>query len=284
MPRSLDQILAEVTAKSDPQRQTVLNQIASLPTQQAADESALGAQKDQSYEDIVSGARRRGLGFAGIPLGEQAKYNATTYAPAVANLKTSYGNRKGTLESALADIGRADYGTAQDIFGRDQAFEEQQRQFNENLGFQKQQAAAQAASSSALASLYNKPKTQPQPQPTPTTPRPTIQKNQNGYQFFDAYGSPISAVEYVQLANVTGQQIGFRQLLTQMANDGDANARIALNYVGDDGRFGSAPSSVAGSLSALGAIGTYQQAAAAPRSNAVPNVTPQSLVNGSFRR
>jgi hypothetical protein len=81
MARTFDQVLAEVTAKSDPQRQLVLGQIADLPTQQIAEESSLAAKKDLAYDDILSGARRRGLGFAGIPLGEQAKYNATAYGP-----------------------------------------------------------------------------------------------------------------------------------------------------------------------------------------------------------
>jgi hypothetical protein len=130
MARSIDQVLAEVTARSDPQRQLVLNQISQLPTQQAADEASLAAKKDQAYEDILGGARRRGLGFSGIPLGEQAKYNATDYAPAVANLKSTYGGRKATLESALTDIGKNDYSTAYDIFNQDRAFEEGQRQFN----------------------------------------------------------------------------------------------------------------------------------------------------------
>lgn len=138
MPRSLDQILAEVTSKSDPQRQLVLGQISQLPTQQAADESALDAKKTQAYDEILGGARQRGLGFSGIPLAEQAKYNATDYAPALANLKSTYGGRKATLESALTDIGKTDYSTAYDIFNKDRTFEEQQRQFNA------QQSAAQA--------------------------------------------------------------------------------------------------------------------------------------------
>lgn len=166
MARSLDQILAEVTARSDPQRNIVLGQISSLPTQQAADETSLGARKDQAYEDITSGARRRGLGFSGIPLGEQAKYAATEYAPALANLKTSYSGRKATLESALADIGRTDYSSAYDMFNHERSFEEQQRQFNENLAFQRQQAAAQQAaarSSSPSPSFGGGPQAQGDP-------------------------------------------------------------------------------------------------------------------------
>lgn len=143
MARTLDQILAEVTAKSDPQRQIVLNQISSLPTQQAADEAGLEAKKTQAYDEILGGARRRGLGFSGIPLGEQAKYAATEYAPAVANLKASYGGRKATLESALADIGRTDYSTAYDMFNQDRTFEEQQRQFNIQAEAARRAAASQ---------------------------------------------------------------------------------------------------------------------------------------------
>lgn len=160
MPRSLDQILAEVTSKSDPQRQLVLGQISQLPTQQAADESALDAKKTQAYDEILGGARQRGLGFSGIPLAEQAKYNATDYAPALANLKTNYGGRQATLESALADIGKNDYTTANDIFNQDRTFEEQQRQFNE----QQRTAAAQGG---AFAGLFNQPS---QPQQTQADP------------------------------------------------------------------------------------------------------------------
>lgn len=144
MARSFDQVLAEVTSRSDPQRQLVLGQISQLPTQQAADEASLDAKQDLAHEDILAGARRRGLGFAGIPLGEQAKYNATEYAPAVANLKTSYGGRKATLESALAGIGQNDYSTAYSMFNQDRAFDEQQRQFNESLSAQQKAAASQS--------------------------------------------------------------------------------------------------------------------------------------------
>lgn len=147
--RTFDQVLADITAKSDPQRKIVLNQIAALPTQQAADEAGLEAKKTQAFDEILGGARQRGLGFSGIPLGEQAKYAATDYAPAVANLKAGYGARKATLESALADVGRSDYTTAYDIFNQDRNFAEQQRQFNEQ-----QAAARRAAAANPFAGLF----------------------------------------------------------------------------------------------------------------------------------
>lgn len=154
MARSFEQILAEVTARSDPQRNIVLNQVSQLPTQQAAEESSLSAKKDQAYSDITDGARRKGLGFSGIPLGEQAKYAATEYAPALANLKSTFGNRRSTLESALADIGKTDYTTAYDIFNQDRSFEEQQRQFNEQMAEQRRQAAEARAAQANVAGLF----------------------------------------------------------------------------------------------------------------------------------
>ncbi len=222
MARSLDQILAEVTARSDPQRQIVLNQISQLPTQQAADEAGLEAKKNQAYDDITDTARRRGLGFSGIPLGEQAKYNATDYAPALANLKSSYGGRKATLESALADIGKQNYSTAYDIFNQDRSFEEQQRQFNENLAFQRQQQAA-ASSGNSLASLFGGGAIQ-----APATAK-IQQRADKGFNFQDATGKAISAAQYAQIKGIP-----FRDLLSQMAKSGDKGAQQALGYVGND--------------------------------------------------
>lgn len=149
MARTLDQILSEVSSKSDAQRQAIMGQVADLPNQQAAQEQSLDAQLKRGYDNILSGARRRGLGFSGIPLGEQAEFNATEYAPAVANLKSSFNARRGSLDSALADIGRQDFMTANDLFNSDRSFAESQRQFNEQMRMQQENARRSAASSAA---------------------------------------------------------------------------------------------------------------------------------------
>lgn len=223
MARSLDQVLAEVTARSDPQRQIVLNQVSQLPAQQKAEESSLEAKKNQAYDDILGGARRRGLGFSGIPLSEQAQYNATEYAPAVANLKSSYSNRRSTLEAALADIGKNDYMSAQDIFNQDRSFEEQQRQFNEQLAESRRQAAK------ATAAV-----------PSPTfgggAPAPQAQmarKQNGGFAFADANGQPMSAARYAQ---TTGQPIG--SVLYAMGQQGDKYAQQLYNQLRNDPKFG----------------------------------------------
>lgn len=143
--RSIDQILQEVTSKSDPQRQLIMKQVADIPRQIQAEEQGLEAKRLQANEDILTGSRRRGLGFSGIPVGEQAKYAAQEYAPAVARLRTAGQDRRSTLEAALADIGRSDYTTAQDIYSNERSFLEQQRQFNEQMALQRENAARTAA-------------------------------------------------------------------------------------------------------------------------------------------
>lgn len=222
MARSFQDVLAEVTAQSDPQRNIVLNQISQLPTQQAAEETSLNAQKDQAYQDITDSARRRGLGFSGIPLSEQAKYNATDYAPALASLKSNYSNRRSSLESALADIGKNSYTTAYDIFNQDRNFEEQQRQFNENLAEQRRQAAA----NSSLAGLFSGGGVSSSATPASAKLQ---QRADKGFNFQDGSGQSISAAQYAQLKGIP-----FRSLLQQMANAGDAGAKQALGYVGND--------------------------------------------------
>lgn len=172
MAQTFQDILNQVTAQSDPQRQIVLGQIADLPNQQAAQTSAIGAQKDQAYDQITNEAQERGLGFSGIPLGEQAKYDSTTYAPALANLATSFNGQKATLESSLAGLGSNDYSTANDIFNQQQSLAEQQREFDANLAEQQKEAAA---------SVWP-----PTPTPTPTTP-PSQATLTGGHTNQDAY-------------------------------------------------------------------------------------------------
>lgn len=222
MARTLEQILSEVSAKSDPQRQTVLSQIADAPTQLAADEAALNAKKDQGMEDINLGARRRGVSYWGAPIAEQQKYLATDYMPAVANLKTANKNKITTLQAALADIGRADYTTAQDIYGRDRSFEEQQRQFDTQLAESRRQAAA---SSGALSGLYGGGAAATAGQKS-TVGTMAKKSNNGGYAFADQGGQSISAAKYAQLNG-----LNISQVLKEMGANGDSYAANAYNWM-----------------------------------------------------
>lgn len=103
-PRTLDAILAELNPVYAPQESLYRQRQADIPGQIQAEEAGLNAKKDVAYEDILGGARRRGLGFAGIPLAEQAKYNATDYLPAVARLRQSGRDQAQNLEEAILGI------------------------------------------------------------------------------------------------------------------------------------------------------------------------------------
>lgn len=156
--RTLDQILADLNPAYDPQRALVQKQQDALPAQFDAQQQGLQAQADSANQGILSQAQQRGLGFSGIPVAEQAKYNATTFMPAVANLKGQQLQAQTSLSDQLnklnTDQRTQAMGYQQDEYNRDQQaaqLAEQQRQFNLNLQFQKDQAARQAATARASA-------------------------------------------------------------------------------------------------------------------------------------
>jgi len=144
MSRTIDAIIKEVSSRSDPQRQTIMNQVADIPRQIQAETAGLQAKRLQANDDILGAARDRGVGFGGIPIGEQAQYAATEFAPALAQLQTAGVDRRTSLESALSDIGRDDFANAQDIFRDERDFAENARRFQIQ---QEEAARARAASS-----------------------------------------------------------------------------------------------------------------------------------------
>ena len=152
MSRTIDAIIKEVSSRSDPQRQTIMNQVADIPRQIQAETAGLQAKRLQANDDILGAARDRGVGFGGIPIGEQAQYAATEFAPALARLQTAGVDRRTSLESALSDIGRDDFANAQDIFRDERDFAENARRFQIQ---QEEAARARAASSIAASAEQN---------------------------------------------------------------------------------------------------------------------------------
>jgi hypothetical protein len=153
-PRSLDQILTELDSTYNPQINSIRRQQADLPGQQAAEEQGLQAKQTAAFDDITNGARRRGLGFSGIPLGEQAKYTATEYLPAVARLKTAAKQQAMSLEDAINQIYEKRNTMGQGIYQNEQAAAEQRRQFDASMAFQREQAASAAKAASAFNPSY----------------------------------------------------------------------------------------------------------------------------------
>lgn len=221
--RTLDQILAEIGTVYNPQIQSVQTRLNDIPNQIKAEEQGLSAQKDQAFGNILDGARRRGLGFSGIPLGEQAKYTATDYLPALARLRQSGKEQAMSLQDAINQIQERRQNQALSLQQYDQqrydAYESEQRQ----LAAQREAAARQAAATRAAAPTYNTgggaaQAAQPAAQ--------MVEQAPGSFSFINASGSPITAGQY---AKETGNDI--RDVLYSMAQRGDAGAAAAYNDI-----------------------------------------------------
>lgn len=146
MARSFDQVYAELGSAYDPSAQLVQQQINAIPASTDALVKQAEAKKDQAFDQILGGARRRGMGFSGIPLQEQAIYASTEFAPAIANVKSQAENRRVSLLEALNGMNRDRRSQAQSIYDNELQREFAERQFQEQIRqFNEQQAAARAA-------------------------------------------------------------------------------------------------------------------------------------------
>lgn len=233
--RTLSQIIAELNPTFKPQVQSLKTQMGLIPGEIQSQETALNAKKDVAYEDILSGARRRGLGFAGIPLQEQAKYAATDYAPALAGLRQQGQQKAMSLQDAIYSINERRDTLAQQI--RQQ---EKDRAFQAREAELARRAAARAAASagSGFSPTFT----------TPTTSNPTgvsgawgntVQRKDKGFNFQGADGRAVSAAVYAKQNNIP-----FRSLLERMAKLGDNGAKKALGFVGND--YGYNPNKIGG--------------------------------------
>lgn len=205
MARALEAIMKELNSVYNPQREVYNKQINALPGQQAAQMKGLESAKTDAFNQIVTGANRRGVAFGGIPLEEQQSYLGSSYLPAVANLKNRFTQQAGSLQAALQELAAKQ---RQDAYGiRDYELAEDARQAQ--LAEARRAAASGGGGSGLdLSSLFN----------TPTDTTST---------------SSTSTAD-------TKQYIGnndYRGRLAYEANQGDQDARVLLKYVGNDGRY-----------------------------------------------
>ena len=241
------------------------------------------AKLNVANDNILNSARRRGTGvaFGGIPIGEQAQYAATEYAPAIANLRATGANKELSLQESLAGLAREkrsqaqsiyDTGVSQDLAERN--FQEQVRQFNIQ-----QAAAERAAKAAAAASSYSfgGGSTAPTGATGAAPSAAKVIQSGNNFNFVDGAGKAINAAQYSQL---TG--IGYREVLSNLAKAGDKNAQIALKYVGNDGKFANAPKQYQGALQALGATGNFVTDTSQGVRNKSNTLTLPAIMNGRY--
>jgi hypothetical protein len=240
--RSLDQIIAELDTTYNPQRQSIQNQIGQLAPQQQAQEQGLEAQKTDAFDSIVSGARQRGIGFGGIPLGEQAKYTASSYLPALANLKQSFNQQRTGLGDALNNLGIQQNQYAQQIRQAELDRDETARQFNEAHAAAARAAAAQsAASNSWLGALGGGQSPRAAASPAASRVDPLHQRAYNAVQ--DLLGTNNKALiqkTYAAINKSAGYGNAYDkvklQLLSQLAPN-LFGGRVSANALGNGGQL-----------------------------------------------
>ncbi|MCA1565820.1 MAG: hypothetical protein LC803_09320 [Acidobacteria bacterium] len=244
MARSLHQIMTEIDPAYAGSRNTIHTQLQGIPGETQAQLSGLEATAQQSHQGILDAARRRGLGFAGIPVGEQAKYDSTVFKPAVADLYSKQTQRKSSLDEALQSIFRNQMTQASGLHQSELDREEQQRQFNANLAWQREQLARQEASQREAGRIASRASSggggggggyfgggggggaAAAAPPAPKSNQKGIAdySPSRGWQFADQNGRPVVAETFARLNG-----INFRDLLAKMSSTGDRSATALLN-------------------------------------------------------
>lgn len=227
-PRTLDQILSELNPIYQPEVDLYRKQQKLVPGVVNAEVSGLDAKKDNAFNQILGGARQRGLGFSGIPLQEQATYTASDYLPAVARARAQGQDQAMSLEQAIIGTNQRKQEAAMNMRQYEQQRYDQQMAEQRQLAAQRQAAAA---NNSYLGSLFGG------GQNTATASPKMTKKKDGGFAFTDPNGQPVSAAVFSAMTGVP-----FRQLLADMAKQGDRGAKYALGFVGDD--YGYDPNNV----------------------------------------
>lgn len=280
MARTLDQIYADLGNNYTGSANIINTRLNAIPGEIDAGIAATDAKLNVANENILNSARRRGTGIAlgGIPVGEQAKYAATDYAPAIANLRATGAQKELSLQESLQQLDRERRSQSQSIYDNELSRDFQERQFQEGVRqFNEQQAAAaRAAAVGSGGYSFGGGEVSTRPSLDDYQGEPSVKVNGSSYAFYDQNGKGIGAIQY---AAQTGY--GVRKLLSEMASKGDKNAAIALKYVGNDGKFGAAPESVRSALQAVGATGNYTKAAASKPTPITKQANTLSAIGGA---
>lgn len=212
MARALSDILTELDSTYNPQR-TRANEVYTkglepLSGMESADLSGLEAAKRDSFEQINTGANRRGMFFSGIPLAEQAKYVGENYLPSVANLKGRYAGLRGNLYQTLSQtLGNLDL--EQQKYARDI----RDREIAQDL--ERERIAAEERSRAAAAGSGG-----------------------GGGGFVPGgYTGGFGGEEAPAPNQAPAPQLSLRQQWQKEASAGDWEAQTLLNFVGDDNNF-----------------------------------------------
>jgi len=232
MARSLEQVLGELESGYAGTRSIYQTKLDAIPGEIQSGIAQADAKLAEANTNILDASRRRGLGFSGIPVGEQAKYAATDYAPAIANLKSAGKNQELGILEAMQGLDRDKRAQGQSIYDSELArdfqerqFAEQIRQFNENLRAQERAAAASRAAAGGVDLSRYLGGGQAAGGKAAGNSGPQMVNNGGSFAFSNG-GKAITAAQY---ASLTGADL--RDVLYQMGTAGDRSAAAAYNQL-----------------------------------------------------
>lgn len=192
--------MSELNASFQPQRNEYNKQLTEVDPAESLDLQGLEQAKKDSFEQINTGANRRGMFYSGMPLQEQAKYVGADYLPAMASIKNRYGQFRNNLRLALAELAQRQNTQALGIRQYEMEQDESRRRW------EAEQAAAREAAARAAASAGG-----------------------GGGSYVGGGGGGTTGGQQ--------QYASLRDRWQAEANAGDNDAQVALNYAGNDGRY-----------------------------------------------
>lgn len=226
--RTLDQILSELGSTYNPQIDSIRARQNLIPGQVAEEEKGLQAKQEQAFGDILGGARRRGLGFSGIPLGEQARYTSTEFLPALARLKSQGREQAMNLEDAILGIQERRNTLAQQLRQAEIDREEgiRQKELDRQNELEKARFSSGGGSYSPGVGAYlGSGGNQSAPSQKAFYSLKDARNPNAGFAFKDINGKDISALQYSKLTGTP-----FNELVRRMAEAGDQGARQVSQF------------------------------------------------------
>lgn len=144
MARALDQILQELHAVYNPQRDQYNQALSQVDPQQQAEEQGLQSAKTDAFSQIETAANRRGVFYGGMPIAEEQRYTGQNFLPSLANMRSKYAQQKFDLTNALHKVTTDEYSQADSIRQTELDRDEKQREFDTQMAAQ--EAASRRAS------------------------------------------------------------------------------------------------------------------------------------------
>lgn len=138
--RELNSLINELGQAVKPKKALIDQSIIANDQAGQAQQEGLAATAQQAYGQIEQGAQDKGMFFSGFSPDEKAKYNASTYLPALANLQATIAGTRAQLMGQKIDLDTDVFNKAFATREQDIGYMRDWEKMNEQQQFQARQA------------------------------------------------------------------------------------------------------------------------------------------------